>query len=82
MKASYFIRIVFVYMILLAGFQAQAANFNEGAKKCNECHDQEYNVWKNSPHFKTFKTMHKKKEAKKIVKATGSKSMKRSDDCV
>jgi hypothetical protein len=82
MKASYLSRIIIFSLLLLAGFQASAANFNEGAKKCQECHDQEYNVWKESPHFKTFKTMHKKPEGKKIVKATGAKSMKRSDDCV
>ncbi len=82
MLASVISRIFLISLFLCAGFQVQAANFNEGAKKCQECHDQEYEVWKNSPHFATFKTMHKKDEAKKIIDAVGEKSMKRSDDCV
>ena len=68
-------------LLLLVQLPAEAANFNEGAKKCQECHDQEYNVWKNSPHFKSYKTAHKSAEAKKILKAVGGKSMKRSKEC-
>lgn len=59
-----------------------AAPFNEGAKECNECHEREVDVWKQTPHFKSYKKLHKSKEAKKILKAVGEKSMKRSDTCV
>lgn len=59
-----------------------AAPFNEGAKECNECHEREYDVWKSTPHFKSYRKLHKSKEAKKILEAVGEKSMKRSDTCV
>lgn len=61
--------------------QVNATGFNEGAKKCSECHEQEYDVWKKSPHFTSFKEVHKSKEGKKILAALGEKSMKRSDNC-
>jgi hypothetical protein len=61
---------------------ASAGGFNEGAKKCSECHEQEYDVWQHSPHFTSYKEAHKSDEAKKILKALGEKSMKRSDICV
>lgn len=74
--------IVTALFLITFSFQVNASGFNEGAKKCSECHEQEYDVWKNSPHFKSFKTVHKSKDAKKILKALGEKSMKRSDICV
>jgi hypothetical protein len=39
-----------------------------GSKKCGECHKTEYKVLTNTKHFKTFKTLHKSKEAKAILK--------------
>lgn len=61
---------------------AQAQPFSEGPKKCQECHEREYDVWIHTPHFESYKQVHKKDEAKKIVKAVGGKSMKREDTCV
>ena len=48
-------------------FSVQAEGFNEGPKKCQECHEEEYEVWKSSPHFKSYKAVHKTPEAKKII---------------
>lgn len=73
---------VFLVALFLFSFQVNASGFNEGAKKCSECHEQEYDVWKKSPHFTSFKKVHKSKDAKKILKALGEKSMKRSDTCI
>lgn len=56
--------------------------YKVGPKECNECHEAEYDVWKATPHFKSYKKAHKTKKAKKILKALGLKSMKKSDDCV
>lgn len=58
-----------------------SAPFSEGPKKCQECHEAEAGVWKGTAHFKSFKTVHKKDEAKAIVKAVGDKSMKKSETC-
>jgi hypothetical protein len=82
MYASSILRfIVLVNLLFMVQLPLSAENFNEGAKNCSECHDQEYNVWKDTPHFKSYKTIHKSPEAKKILKAVGGKSMKRSKDC-
>lgn len=81
MLLTNFPRIMLASFLFLLLLPVQAANFNEGAKNCQECHEQEYDVWKKSPHFKSFKTVHKSPEAKKILKAVGEKSMKRSDNC-
>ncbi|MDD9907330.1 MAG: cytochrome c family protein [Rhodospirillaceae bacterium] len=57
------------------------AAFNVGAKKCQECHTEEAKVWEGTKHFKSFKTIHKDKRAKKIVKSIGDKRMKKSKTC-
>ncbi|MGB1109369.1 MAG: multiheme c-type cytochrome [Gammaproteobacteria bacterium] len=61
---------------------AHAEPFNVGYKKCNKCHEAEVDVWKETAHFKSYKAVHKKDEAKKILKAVGgAKSMKKSEVC-
>ena len=63
------------------GMPASAAPFMVGAKKCQECHTAEAKIWEGTKHFKSFKTVHKDKRAKKIVKAVGDKRMKKSKTC-
>ena len=64
------------------GFTNSAdAGVNVGAKKCLECHEAEHKVWKGTKHFKSYKTVHKDKRSKKIVRAIGDKRMKRSKTC-
>lgn len=70
------------FLLFIVNAQVSASGFNEGAKKCSECHEQEFDVWKNSPHFTSYKKIHKSKDAKKILSALGEKSMKRSEICV
>jgi hypothetical protein len=50
-------------------------------RECQKCHANEIEVWKNTPHFKTFDTLHRRKEAKAIAKKMGVKSVKRSEVC-
>jgi len=69
-------------VVILTSQNAFSIGFNEGPKKCQECHEQEYDVWKASPHFESYKKAHKTVEAKKIVKAVGEKSMKKGKACV
>jgi hypothetical protein len=61
---------------------AQAGEKYVGAKKCNECHKAEHGVWKGTEHFKSYRTVHKDKKAKAIVKAVGGKRMKKTALCM
>ncbi len=62
--------------------QAQAA-FNEGFRKCDECHEAEVGVWKETKHFKSFNEVHKKEDAAKILAAVGGeKNMRQNATCV
>ena len=68
--------------LALQPFAANAAPFAEGPKKCQECHEAEYEVWRGTQHAKGYKKFHKHKDAKKIVKAVGGKrSVKKNPTC-
>lgn len=51
------------------------------AEKCGECHIQEAEVWKRTPHATGFKTLHKKKQAERIAKKMGFRLIKRDSLC-
>ncbi len=53
-----------------------------GAESCAKCHEHELRQWKLTPHFATFEALHRKPEAKAIVKKLGLKSVKRNDTCL
>ena len=55
----------------LAFSSASAAPFNEGFRKCGECHEAEVEVWKQTKHAKSYNEVHKKEEAAKILAAVG-----------
>ena len=46
------------------------------------CHGQEVAVWKQTPHFHTFKELHRRPEAKQIAERMGVRSIKRGDLCI
>jgi hypothetical protein len=52
-----------------------------GPDACVKCHKAEVGVWEKTDHHASFKSIHKSKEAKAIVKAIGDKRMKTSDTC-
>ena len=53
-----------------------------GPKKCEECHRAENKVWKETKHFKSFRTVRRNKAAKGILKAAGGKGdIRRSKVC-
>jgi len=60
---------------------AIAGPANVGPEKCEKCHRDETKVWDGTAHAKSFKTIHKHKTGKKILKAVGEKRMKRSEIC-
>ena len=52
------------------------------AEGCVKCHSQADAVWKATPHFRTFATLHKSVEAKTIASKMGAGSIKRGDLCI
>jgi hypothetical protein len=67
--------------LLIVTPAVEAAPFAQGDKVCLECHKAEHGVWSGTKHFKSFRTVHKDKKAKKIVKSIGGKSMKKEAAC-
>lgn len=68
---------------ILAAGPVAAAPFAEGYRKCEKCHEAEVAVWRNTEHFKSFNTVHRKEEAKKILDAAGGgASMRQNPNCV
>jgi hypothetical protein len=48
---------------------------------CAKCHAAETEVWKTTPHFRTFDTLHRTPRAKEIAAKMGISSIKRSEVC-
>ncbi|MDP6691927.1 MAG: multiheme c-type cytochrome [Alphaproteobacteria bacterium] len=70
-------------LVIFSGTQrANAEPYVQGPTFCEECHKEEAKVWATTKHFETYRTVHKSKDAKKIVKAVGGKkNMKRNKNC-
>jgi len=52
------------------------------AEGCVKCHAQADAVWKQTPHYRTFETLHRRPEAKAIAQRMGISSIKRGDVCI
>ncbi len=75
--------IFFLFLIGLSPIPASAAPFAEGFRKCQECHEPEVEVWKQTKHFKGYNEIHKKESAAKILAAAGGgASMRQNSTCV
>lgn len=68
-------------VVVFGNGSAKAAANYVGPNACKDCHSPEFEVWQGTAHFKSYKTIHKNKKAKAIVKAIGGKSMKRTETC-
>jgi Cytochrome c554 and c-prime len=53
-----------------------------GAEACQKCHVSEMNAWKQTPHFETFLTLHRKKEAQAIAGKLGITNFKNDSNCI
>ncbi len=53
-----------------------------GAESCEKCHAAEVSVWKQTPHFGTFQTLHRKPEAQQIAQKMGVESFKENSACM
>ncbi len=49
---------------------------------CLKCHGDEVEVWKQTPHFRTFRELHRSDAAKMIAAKMGIKSIKRGGVCI
>jgi len=62
---------------------ASAETFSQGAKKCEECHRSETQVWQDTKHAKSFAEVHRKEPVKAILAAVGGEgNMRRNEVCV
>jgi len=68
-------------VMMTISWEANAEATNQGPKVCSECHRAEHEIWSETAHAKSYKTVHKSDKAKGILKALGEKSMKRSEVC-
>ncbi|MDG2033530.1 MAG: cytochrome c family protein [Rhodospirillales bacterium] len=79
-------RFLFILSVFALFFGQSGDVFAEphavGPEKCQKCHTGSYKVWEGTKHFLSFKTVHKNKKARKIVKAIGERRMKKSETCV
>lgn len=53
-----------------------------GYENCQKCHAAEVSVWKQTPHYSTFLTLHRQPEAKKIAERMGISSFKHDSECI
>lgn len=53
-----------------------------GTEACAKCHAAEINVWKQTPHYETFLTLHRKPQAQAIADKLGISSFKQDSKCV
>ena len=81
---------VFMFMcgVLSLSRPVWATPYFKGAKACSECHEAEFKIWKETKHFKSFRTGHReprekdKPSPKKILDAAGgSPNMKKNETC-
>ena len=72
---------------MILGFAAGGAVASDLAKTvgpnaCAECHKQEVEAWKGTHHFKTFRELPRKPEAKKIAEKMGVRRIKTESLCL
>ncbi len=73
--------IAFAVAFIASTVGVSAEPYKQGPKVCEECHRSEVEVWEGTQHFASFKTVHKSDLGKKVIKAIGEKSMKKSEVC-
>ena len=52
------------------------------SESCAKCHGSEVQVWRQTPHFKTFSDLSRNPKAREICSKMGLSSVKRSDVCI
>ncbi len=85
-SAVRFIRSVGIVPVLMLVFAANAVALNlekvVGPNACAECHKDETEAWKGSHHFKTFRELPRKQEAREIAKRMSVKRINAEGLCL
>ena len=90
MSVSSIGRMTLLFAILVAAFAAFASAprevtaepYVQGPGACKDCHRDEYQNWKETKHFTSYRTAHRAEDAEKINDAVGGgRSMKRNKTC-
>ena len=74
--------------VMTANGQEETAKFKVdptkvvGNEACLKCHEKEGNAWHGTHHFKTYKELHRRKEAKEIAGNLDIKRIKTSKECM
>lgn len=58
-----------------------AEPFMVGPEECEECHENEYEVWENTPHAESYRELRRNRDARGILRAVGDRRPQRSDTC-
>ena len=74
--------VVLVFAAIMVPAKANADVNIEGPNACVECHKEEGELWKNTHHFTTFRSMPRTKEARKISKKLGIRRLKAESLCL
>jgi hypothetical protein len=54
----------------------------QGPEVCADCHEYNVDAWRETHHFKTFKDLPSKPEAREIADKMGLKRIKQGSDCL
>ncbi len=83
-----FLGLIVAVGLIIYSDMVRAEGFFQGAKLCEECHEEEYKIWQKTKHFTSFRVAHRepkdpsKPSPKKILAAVGGhKRMKRNETC-
>lgn len=68
---------------LVSGFAAVAAAepFMVGPEECAECHENEHEVWEQTPHAESFRDLHRNRDARGYLRAVGDRRPQQSETC-
>ncbi len=81
-RRLFLLSLMMMLIPIIGGRQAVGEPYVQGPAFCEECHMDEAKSWAKTKHFTTYRTVHKHKRAKKILKAVGGKkNMKRNKSC-
>ncbi len=84
MTSRYWIGLVGLAMC--SGAMAEGVQFDPakvvGSQTCIECHVNESEAWKKTPHHTTWDQLHTRETAKAIAEKMGVRSIKRGDVCI
>ncbi len=77
-----FVGVMISALVAAPGAAQDLSRHVVGPMECGECHTAEVDIWKKSAHYRSFKELHRRKEAKAISKKLGIKRIKSENLCM